>query len=88
MSDYIATSTVQGLFAHPLCFGRRVHFDSPAGPTTSATHGTVFGYLGPEESLFVDVFSQFGTVMKRIDPATRTDIDASAARDSVAACER
>jgi hypothetical protein len=31
-------------------------------------HGSVFVYLGPNEQRFIDVFSRFGTIAKRVNP--------------------
>ena len=61
------TNWFEPLWDYPLCFGRRVHFNSPTGPTTGATHGSVFAYFGPNERRFVRVFRAFGPVVKRID---------------------
>lgn len=44
------------LWRYPIAFAGRVHFDSPAGPTTAANHGTVFAYLGPNVDRFDEVF--------------------------------
>jgi hypothetical protein len=61
------TNWFQPLFDYPLCFGRRIHFDSPDGPTTSATHGSVLVYLGDKVDLFVDSFRAIGRVVRCID---------------------
>ena len=46
----------------------RIAFMSPDGEERDGNiAGNVFAYLGPEEDRFVDVFSQFGPVVKRID---------------------
>ena len=61
------TNWFQPLFDYPLCFARRVHFDSPTGPTTQATHGSLLAYLGPNVGRFVQVFRELGRVMGEID---------------------
>lgn len=54
------------LFDLPLCFPRRVHFDSPTGPTTRSNHGSVLAYLGPDVARFEEVFEDLGPVLMRI----------------------
>ena len=61
------TNWFQPLFDYPLCFARRINFESPDGPTPGATHGSVLAYLGQDERRFVDVFREFGPVVKRVD---------------------
>ena len=61
------TTWFKPLFDFPLCFAGRIAFLSPNGPSTGATHGSVFAYVGPHRERFVEVFSQFGPVEGRID---------------------
>lgn len=60
----------QKLWNYPICFSvrrDRVRFFSPTGSTLEHPHGTVFVYFGPNESRFIEVFSQFGRIAKAID---------------------
>ena len=57
----------QPLFDFPLCFARRIQFESPDGPNSGAPHGSVLAYMGPEERRFVEVFGAVGRVLKQID---------------------
>lgn len=53
-----------------LCFPRgRIHFISPNSAVTSATHGSVFVYLGNRQRAFVKTFSSVGDVFQRIGEA-------------------
>lgn len=63
------------LFAYPVCFTEgRINFLSPVHHTDSAfsretsghTHGSAFTYLGKNVPHFIEVFSQFGTVVQRV----------------------
>jgi hypothetical protein len=57
------------LWAYPICFvNHRVNFYSVVGGTGGATHGTVFVYLGQQEERFIEIFSRFGVVVKRVSP--------------------
>jgi hypothetical protein len=55
---------MQPLHAFPMCITNgRIDFKAGAGQRAlAATHGSVFHYLGPDVSLFAEVFSTFGTV--------------------------
>jgi hypothetical protein len=44
----------------------RINFDIPGKKSKHPTFGTCFTYLGPHESRFIDIFSQFGTIAKRV----------------------
>lgn len=57
------TAWFQPLWDYPICFVRgRIQFDGPnAGQ--SNTQGSAIVYLGPDEELFAQVFSQFGPVV-------------------------
>jgi phage N-6-adenine-methyltransferase len=51
----------------PICFTRkRIYFLRPAGSTNELRESTCFFYLGPHESTFIEVFSQFGTLARAI----------------------
>lgn len=53
----------------PLCFCRdRVYFDRPEGEATKQQFGTAFAYMGPHEQRFIDTFSRFGDVARRVSP--------------------
>ena len=52
-----------------LCFPKgRIHFISPNSQVTSATHGSVFVYLGHRQLAFIKEFSIVGDIFKRVDP--------------------
>jgi ParB family chromosome partitioning protein len=56
------------LWNHPLCFhDGYISFYKPDGTTDDFGFGTIFVYLGPNESKFIEVFSQFGRVVRAID---------------------
>lgn len=63
------TQWFQRLYAYPLCFtNHRIQFygqENKSGPTV----GQAFVYFGTDASRFIEVFSQFGTVVKRLSPA-------------------
>jgi DNA N-6-adenine-methyltransferase (Dam) len=66
----------QPLWNHPICFPDHLIYFEGDKPNKSHyngkychIHGTTFTYLGPHEQEFIDVFSQFGTVAKRVSPA-------------------
>ncbi|MGI0034299.1 MAG: DNA N-6-adenine-methyltransferase [Nitrososphaera sp.] len=56
------------LFRYVICFVRgRIDFGGPSREVSStSTHGTAIVYLGREEILFRDVFSEFGAVVKKM----------------------
>jgi hypothetical protein len=64
------------LWNYPICFPDHiVHFFKPSGkglPEKDSRHGHFFGtsftYLGPNEAKFIEIFSQFGPVVKRVSP--------------------
>lgn len=65
------------LFAYPICFteGRINYFSSMKTDGTmirggANTHGSAFTYLGKNEQHFIDIFSQFGCVVRAIGPKT------------------
>ncbi len=56
----------QRLFQFPICFtDHRIRFTSPVESRSGPTHGSALVYLGPQPERFAEVFSQFGTVVKR-----------------------
>lgn len=71
-------SWFQSFWEFPICFAtHRVMFNRPDGTREKQFFGTSFIYLGPNESKFIEVFSQFGRIAKAIDtppakPRTRT----------------
>jgi hypothetical protein len=66
------------LWDYPICFtDHNVYFNQPSDDGTvikNARHGHWFGaifvYLGPSVAEFINTFSQFGTVARRISPIT------------------
>lgn len=57
------------LWEYPICFAtHRVLFDRPGSTREGHFFGTAFVYLGPNESKFIEVFSQFGIVARRVSP--------------------
>ena len=61
------TSWFRPLFDFLICFAGRLSFSSPDGPGPGASYGSIFVYLGSRRERFVEVFSGFGPVVKRID---------------------
>jgi ParB family chromosome partitioning protein len=52
---------------YPVCFNhKRIHFIRPNQTTQELRESTCFIYLGPNEAKFIDVFSRFGTIAKRV----------------------
>jgi ParB family chromosome partitioning protein len=52
----------------PVCFNRkRIHFNRPGNTTQELRESTCFLYFGPNEGHFVEIFSQFGTIAKRVN---------------------
>ncbi len=67
------TKWFQLLWDHPICFSNHcVHFripnPTPKYPTMAHTYGSIFVYLGPYEHKFIEIFSEFGTIAKRVSP--------------------
>ncbi len=64
------------LWDYPICFtDHNVYFNQPSDDGTvikNARHGHWFGaifvYLGPNEAKFINTFSAFGTVARRVSP--------------------
>ncbi len=56
------------LWAFPICFtNHRIKFYSEATISEQPTHSNAFVYMGANEAKFVRVFSQFGTVAKKVE---------------------
>lgn len=59
------------LWQYLICFCHDdIEFIYPDGTKKHHNFGTAFVYLGPNEDKFASVFSQFGTVVRRITPTT------------------
>lgn len=57
------------LLQYPVCFlGQKPLFCLPDGTITKHGFAACCTYLGPHESRFIEVFSQFGTIAKRVSP--------------------
>lgn len=62
----IGTSWFNPLFEYPICFPeKRIRFINKDGEQSSPTNGNAFVYLGDNLDKFVEIFSQFGTVVMR-----------------------
>lgn len=69
----VCTSWFPPLWNYPICFvDHNILFNVPRHlqkkkyPHMSHIHGTIFVYFGPNESKFIDIFNQFGTIAKAI----------------------
>lgn len=57
------------LWNYPLCFHNGfISFNKPDGTTDDFGFGTIFVYIGKHEQQFAEIFSQFGTIAKRVNP--------------------
>lgn len=57
------------LWEFPLCFlCEDPYFERPDSTPTRHRFGTAFVYLGPYEQAFINVFSRFGAVVRRVAP--------------------
>lgn len=56
------------LWNYPICFvSKNFYFDGPAGKgSIKHRFGTCFVYFGTNEEKFIEVFNQFGNVVKRV----------------------
>jgi hypothetical protein len=71
----VETPWFQHLWEFPICFANHNvrfirNYDTPGKPgryTTGHIHGTIFVYLGPNESRFMEHFSKFGRIVRAID---------------------
>jgi len=51
-----------------LCFtNHRIDYHSETPQDAGSTHGSVFVYFGPNEAQFIEQFSQWGAIVKRVD---------------------
>ena|SRR5260221_9060647 len=58
---------------YPVCIARyRINFDTAEGPQDHFGYGNIFVYLGPHEQQFIDVFSRFGTIARRVSTPKQT----------------
>jgi len=49
----------------PVCLTRgRINFSTPEPVANGSTHGSAFVYFGPQPEKFVELFSEFGTVVR------------------------
>ena len=68
LSDHaVSNGWFAPLWDHPVAFIGRLAFDTPDGPSSSPTFGTVIVGVGVDVDRFAAVFSQFGPVVARID---------------------
>ena len=74
----LATTNIEApwfslLWEYPLCFvDHEIRFYHPQGIRKCHLFGTTFAYLGPHEQKFIDVFSKFGTIAKRVSQPRQT----------------
>jgi hypothetical protein len=67
MGNRTETDWFQPLWDYPICFtNHRIKFYSVSGAKDSPVTGNVFAYLGPDLAKFIQVFSEFGTIVGRI----------------------
>ncbi len=63
----------QLLWEFPICFASdRVYFHRPHAEPERHFFGTAFIYLGSNEQKFIDTFSKFGTIAKRVSQPRQT----------------
>ena|SRR5260221_564802 len=61
------------LWEYPICFAdHKVMFHRPGLSNQGQFFGTSFVYLGPHEQKFIDTFSKFGTIAKRVSTPRQT----------------
>jgi phage N-6-adenine-methyltransferase len=57
----------QPLWDYPICFtNHRIKFDCPGATKSQPTKGNAFVYFGENSYKFAKVFSQFGTVVRKV----------------------
>lgn len=62
----------QPLWNYPLCFhDGRIEFEREDGTQDHFGFGTIFVYIGPNETKFTEIFSRFGNVVKVIKYRTQ-----------------
>lgn len=70
------TRWFQRLYAYPICFKKgKIRFLNENGGKNGPTVGSAFVYFGPNDAKFVEIFSQFGPVVKWVMPATSKQAD-------------
>lgn len=66
------------LWDYPICFAdHKVMFHRPGRSNEGQFFGTSFVYLGPDEAGFIEVFSQFGRVVRAVDTPKQQPIQYS-----------
>src|SRR6266568_3138242 len=80
----------QLLWEYIICFtNHNVHFFKPMNGAirkdsrSTQMFGTVFTYLGQDEQRFIDIFSQFGTVARRVSKPKERPVNFSLWEDAV-----
>jgi ParB family chromosome partitioning protein len=67
--------TLWSMEDYPVCFSRkRIYFHRPGGALQELRESTCLIYLGPNQQKFIDVFSQFGTIAKRVSVSHKTHL--------------
>lgn len=62
----VDTKWFQDLFEFPVCLTLgRINFSTPESTLSGSTHGSAFVYFGSQLDRFAEIFSEFGTVVKR-----------------------
>lgn len=60
----------QPFWQFPICIvSNRIGFHTSDGSIGHFGYGNCFVYLGPHEQRFIDIFSRFGTIARRVSPA-------------------
>lgn len=58
----------QPLFNYTICFpNHRINFYTPNGKQSGSTHSSALVYLGPDDTLFISIFRQFGRIVRAVD---------------------
>ncbi len=62
----VDTKWFQRLFDYPICFpDHRINFYSPDNSVSGSTHGSALVYFGLQSGRFREIFSEFGTVVRK-----------------------
>jgi hypothetical protein len=62
----VDTRWFQRLLAYPVCLTLgRINFSTPEPVANGSTHGSAFVYFGSQNKRFVEIFRQFGEVVRR-----------------------
>lgn len=57
----------QPLYNYPICFtDHRIRFYNTEGASSQPTQGNAFVYFGEQEARFIELFKQFGPIVRRI----------------------